>query len=98
MGSRQEGHGRCQEGKKEGTMDGWMDGWGKTSKQQNCQKLLLFSSYTTNLALIQKLHPCIAMVHVRERSYLEEMCSTIQYSLNKSCEVQDKETNTTNQY
>ena len=33
MGSRQEGHGRCQEGKKEGTMDGWMDGWMGQNKQ-----------------------------------------------------------------
>ena len=72
-----------------------MDG----AKQANnkCQKLLLFSSHTTKLALIQKLHPCIAMAQECERSYLEEMSSTMQYSLSKSWEVQDKETNTANQ-
>jgi len=55
-----------------------MDGWGKTSEQQNCQKLLFFSSPTTKLAFIHKLRPCIAMAQVCESSYLEE--SVAQYS------------------
>ena len=84
-----------KEGRKEEREEIWMDG----AKQANnkCQKLLLFSSHTTKLALIQKLHPCIAMAQECERSYLEEMSSTMQYSLSKSWEVQDKETNTANQ-
>jgi hypothetical protein len=77
-GSRQEGHERCQEGRNEGRKERWMDRWGKTSKQQNCQKLLLFSSHTTKLAFIHKPHPCIAMAQVCERSYLEECAA--QYS------------------
>jgi hypothetical protein len=36
--------------RKEGRKDGWVNGWSKTSEQQNCHKLLLFSSHTAKLA------------------------------------------------
>jgi len=49
-GGRAAGRKDMRDVRKEGRKDGWVDGWSKTSKQQNCQKLLLFSSHTAKLA------------------------------------------------